>query len=83
MYKDLIIDFINNNEVDTIEIDMFPVNDILSVLEKEGWEKHEHNGDETNGWQVDFWYYVTKDTTNICLSGSLFYGNFKLTKEEI
>jgi hypothetical protein len=35
---------------------------------------------DTNGWQVDFWWYIHKDKVKYCFYGSLFYGEFKLSK---
>ena len=39
---------------------------------------------DVNGWQVDFWQYFQNEdkTKKLCLSGSLWFGNFKLTKVE-
>ncbi len=34
----------------------------------------------TNGWDTDFWQYMTKDGEDYCLSGGLWAGNFKFGK---
>jgi len=42
------------------------------------FDEFEGTGDETNGWQVDFWYYFKHaDRGRYCLSGSLGYGEFE------
>ncbi len=33
---------------------------------------------ETNGWDHDFWLYFTYNNVKFCLSGSWYYGNYKL-----
>lgn len=43
----------------------------------------EYNDFETNGWQVDFWQTYKKEKMILTLGGSLWYGNYKLTKEKI
>lgn len=48
-----------------------------SELEGEDFE------DATNGWDMDFWYTWKHDELpDLCVSGSLHTGNFKLTKEQ-
>lgn len=69
------------SEVESYSLSMCPVGDIDNELTKTfGYEREDLDGD-SNGWQVDFWYYYYKYNKRICLSGSLWYGNFKLTKE--
>lgn len=61
----------------------YGVEGVLKHLEKNhGYTRKELNGEETNGWQIDYWYYLTKENEyNICLSGSLLYGQPKLSFE--
>lgn len=61
---------------------MKPVSDIKKMFEEVGYYQLELDGDETNGWQVDFWYkFARPDQPTVTLSGSLWYGNFKFTKD--
>lgn len=83
--RDKIKKFINNNSEKTLDVEMLGIAEYEKILKEEKYERHENNGDETNGWQVDFWYnfsHIDDSTIQLCLSGSLFYGNFKLTKDE-
>lgn len=57
-----------------------PVSEIVDYLEKHGF-KHDQGGGDSNGWQHDFWeYFEHPDKGRWCLSGSLWYDDFKLTK---
>lgn len=80
--KQVITDFLNT-EAEAIEIPMTPVQDVAKILTELGYDELELSGDETNGWQIDFWYYFynTVAGPKLCLSGSLHYGDFKLSKE--
>lgn len=35
---------------------------------------------ETNGWSVDFWIHFTLNNNKYTLSGSWYYGEYKITK---
>lgn len=50
------------------------------ILKKHGWIFN--NDFEMNGWQVDFWAYFEHKNYNykLMLSGSLWHGNWQLTK---
>lgn len=57
-----------------------PIDHIKEYLETQGFEHLVGEG-ETNGWQCDFWeYFKDKDGNKWCLSGSLWYDDFKLYK---
>jgi hypothetical protein len=60
--------------------DFRPISEYHEMFEEEGFEINNEFSD-TNGWQLDFWDYFTKDDVTICLSGSFYYGDFKFTKE--
>tara|TARA_R110002073_G_scaffold3315_6_gene22350 strand:+ start:12104 stop:12358 length:255 start_codon:yes stop_codon:yes gene_type:complete len=62
-----------------IDLPMIPIADVERILKRVGYDRLEEN--DTNGWQVDFWYYFKKEDKSLCLSGSLFYGRYKLTRE--
>jgi hypothetical protein len=76
---DVIDDFLHNGK--EVVIDMEPIDGIEKILQSRGFDMEELD-DNTNGWDVDFWYdFVDEFNTKIQLSGSLWYGGFKLTKE--
>jgi len=80
--KENIEDFLKG-EMEALEIPMTPIRDVEEILKELGYNELELNGDETNGWQVDFWYYFYSETQPVLLlSGSLHYGDFKLSKEK-
>ena len=57
-----------------------PLQLIIQCSEERGWEEDMKGWDWTNGWQVDYWYYMKFPNKNIRLmiSGSLLEGNTKL-----
>ena len=81
--EETIEEFLKSNNK-SISIKMISVAEISSILSKLNYFQHEHNGDETNEWQVDFWYHFSNnddDTKQIIFAGSLYHGNFTLTKD--
>lgn len=62
---------------------MVPIRDFERVLKGLGFNKLEMDGEETNGWQVDFFYTFTHPKKGkYLLMGSLHYGNYKFTKDD-
>ncbi len=60
---------------------MMPIRDMEDYLKTLGFKDLDINGDELNGWQVDFWYkFEHKKYGTYCLSGSLHHGDFKFGK---
>ena len=59
-----------------------PLQLIIQCAESRGWKEDMDDdwNDWTNGWQVDYWYYMKFSNKNIRLiiSGSLLEGNTKL-----
>ena len=57
-----------------------PLQLIIQCAESRGWEEDMNDWDWTNGWQVDYWYYMKFPNKNIRLmiSGSLLEGNTNL-----
>ena len=79
--KKLIQEFIKSGEQEFKFQLMMPIRDIEEILKEIGFEELELSGDETNGWQIDFWYHFKSyEYGTYVLSGSLHYGNFILTK---
>lgn len=71
------------SSIDKISIPSVGLSQIDAALKKLGFERSEFDGGETNGWQVDFWYYYrSEEHGEICLSGSLWYGDWKIVKVE-
>lgn len=82
--------FLNDDEI-SINLDFLPLNDYANLLSKLGFNTilngslnliNDNADFNTNGWQVDFWWNIKRNNKSYCLSGSLFYGNFTLSKEE-
>ncbi len=64
-----------------ISIPMTPIRDVEKELKDIGFKDLEMDGEETNGWQIDFWYkFVHPKYGKYQLSGSLHYGDFKFGK---
>ena len=57
-----------------------PLQLIVECAEERGWEEDMDDWDWTNGWQVDYWYYMKFPNKDISLmiSGSLLEGNTEL-----
>jgi hypothetical protein len=65
----------------TLNLDMMPLSVIEKALEEIGFEKLEDEERNTNGWEIDFWYeYYHPGYTEYTVSGSLWYGDFKISK---
>lgn len=59
--------------------------DIAEILEKAGAVPDGPYGNfvpETNGWQVDYWLDFSLDGKNYSLSGSMWYGDYRITEQE-
>lgn len=73
------ISFLLENPEQTINIPMISISDFEKIISRDfGFEMDELNGDEINGWQVDFWYNFKKDNIKLILEGSLYYGRYKI-----
>lgn len=71
-----------NSEHKTMKIEMCSIRYAVDIAkEVDPSSEFEVEGDEINGWQVDFWYTINCLGNRLTLSGSLHYGDFKLTKE--
>ena len=63
----------------TGKVPFIPVGLIDEIIKDAGFELIES---DINGFQVDFWNTYKKNDKVFVLSGSLYYGDFKLTKKE-
>jgi hypothetical protein len=71
-------EFLESGE-DSMQVPMIALSSFAKMLEVFGFVETEEF--ETNGWEVDFWYYFESEKYGeYCLSGSLFYGNFNFSK---
>lgn len=65
-----------------LEIPMTPIDTVNDLMAELGFAHLSGEGD-SNGWEHDFWeYYRHPDYGKFCLSGSLWYGNFRIRKEK-
>ena len=77
--RDIIQNFLNT-ERESISLQFYPITTYTNILKDFGYEMENDSGD-TNGWSVDFWYYYKNEKGDrLCLGGSLWYGNFVLSK---
>ena len=80
------MDAIEKGEVEKIILgNHVPFSLVVEIAESRGWKDDEyHNEDMTNGWQVDYWYYMKFPNKNIRLiiSGSLLEGNTSLIVDD-
>lgn len=75
-----ISEFLLTNE-NSVDLPFAPISIIEAELGKLGFDITGEVGADTNGWQVDFWYYYNhSDFGRFYLEGSLWYGDFKLVK---
>lgn len=59
---------------------LFPIETIAGWLEERGFI-HNPDKSDSNGWQIDFWeYFDHPELGEWMLSGSLWYGDYKLIK---
>lgn len=72
------------NDATELKIDMVPLDSIVTDMNILGFPPENYEF-ETNGWESDFWLDYTKNNYpyKVTFSGSLFYGNFKVSKEFI
>ena len=76
---------IENREEKEIRFETsIPLQLIIHCAEERGWEENMKDWDWTNGWQVDYWYYMIFPDKNIRLmiSGSLLEGNTNLIVDD-
>ena len=86
---ELITDFLNNDK-DSVNLPFLPINEYAITLSELGFSTLSNSGStnlmnngndwETNGWQVDFWWTIFRDSKKYMLSGSLFYGRISISK---
>lgn len=89
--KTIIQAFLDEDK-EVVSLELKPLNEYSKILSELGFNTIQNDslnlcnsgGNEwdTNGWQVDFWWKIHKDGIPYTLSGSLFYGDIKLSKDE-
>ncbi len=82
--KEQIKSFLENNRKKSIKFEhLIAVQELYKILKSLGFDPLELSGEETNGWQIDFWYYFThKKYGKFCYGGSLHYGEPTFSKTE-
>ena len=80
MIRDIITNFLESDRKD-IPLTYFPLKTYQDILTDLGYT---FSDTDVNVWQADFWLYFHNEdkTIRLCLSGSLWFGNFKLSKLE-
>lgn len=79
--RDIIQNFLNT-ERESIPLQFYPIDTYTNILKDFGYEMEDLE-DNLNGFSVDFWYYYkNKEGNRLCLGGSLWYGDFALSKVE-
>ena len=76
--REIIQNFLNSDRK-SIPLQVKPLDEYVNIINESGFEKDDIT---TNGWSVDFQQEFHNDDQRICLSGSLFYGGYQLTKLE-
>ena len=71
---------VTDGDLQSVDIPFTPISSIETHLEELDLDTENTNCD-TNGWQLDFWYYYVHKITRIkyVLSGSFHYGEFKFS----
>lgn len=77
--KQLIEEFIKSTD-EELNLPMIPTDNIDDIMQELGFLDQDDY--ETNGWQCDFWKSYSNDSCNIGFNGSLYYGQFKLIKND-
>ena len=75
--REIIENFLKSDR-ESIPLQVHPIQTYRDILKDFGYEL---GGCEHDGWQVDFWEKFSKGDKSITLSGSLWYGQYKLTKD--
>lgn len=77
--RDIIQNFLNTDR-ESISLQFYPIDTYTNILKDFGYEMEDLE-DNLNGFSVDFWYYYkNKEGNRLCLGGSLWYGDFALSK---
>lgn len=77
--RDIIQNFLNTDR-ESISLQFYPIDTYTNILKDFGYEMEDLE-DNLSGFSVDFWYYYkNKEGNRLCLGGSLWYGDFALSK---
>lgn len=79
--KELLQQAVNTGE--DVKLPFTPIREVEKELKELGFEELEMDGDETNGWQIDFFYkFKHPEKGTFMLSGSLHYGGMLFGKAD-
>lgn len=76
--KDIIIKFINSKDT-KLNLPMIPIDNIDKVMEELSFTDNDDY--HFNGWDCDFWKSYSKNSLKLIFNGSLYYGQFKVWKD--
>lgn len=82
--EDQIKEFLSDNTKKQLHIPINSIEYYSQLLKNFKYISKSPDGDfSTNGWEIDFWvYFKNNKNDKLCLSGSLWYGDFILTKTD-
>ena len=63
------------------KLPLVPLSEIADILEEYDVE-FDSDDFETNGWQVDWWQYFEYNDERYCIAGSIYYGDYSISKED-
>ncbi len=69
-----------STDITFIDIETNSIHDIESIMQQYAYEMNDPRYDNIFGWDGSFEYTFLKENNSIVLTGSLYYGNYKLTK---
>lgn len=77
-----IVNNINNfilSDSEKLNLPMMPIDNIDKVMEELGFTDNDDY--DLNGWDCEFWKSYSKDGLKLTFNGSLYYGQFKVWKD--
>ena len=69
-------DLLLKGEISNFETLLSP-GDITHLLGERGWDTNDDF--DSNGWQWDFWFTMSKDNATVSISGCGYYGGLKVS----
>lgn len=76
--KDIIIKFIDSEGTE-LNLPMVPIDNIDEVMKELGFTDNDDY--DLNGWECTFWKSYSKNGLKLTFNGSLYYGQFKVWKD--
>lgn len=76
--KNIIIKFIDSESTE-LNLPMVPIDNIDEVMKELGFTDNDDY--DLNGWECAFWKSYSKNSLKLTFNGSLYYGQFKVWKD--